>query len=113
MVQNTNPPFNVISAQELHTTRALSNVYTNNTGRTIFLNVTVYHIVTVAGGWGQVIGKLNGTPVTKVSTNTGASALNDDGAISLTMFIPPGKTYEIAASSSNMTWTLTYWQEAL
>jgi hypothetical protein len=79
--------------------RAFGTVYTNSTGRPIWV---VVYSASGSSGSGQLYGYLNGSIVAQQSSTTYAST-----AEAISLIVPPGATYEF--TGVNM--TLTQWTE--
>lgn len=103
-------PAYVMSVVDVTTSRAFSVNYTNSTGKTLFLTISLLSSVTVAGG--QAIALLTGNGITN-STVVGLNAAPVMSAyVELTSIIKSGKAYRLEAFETNGTIAITKWIEA-
>lgn len=89
--------------------RAFTTTYTNTTGRTLYVLVTVYLQITLAGGTAFVQALVNA-----ISYLSGlANAANGHNEYRIcSFFVPPGATYRLNKTEANGTCTIQTWIEA-
>ena len=119
MVSNTQPPYNIISTVDRVATRAFDTVYTNNSGRTMFVLMSGYFTVTVAANQILLRAMHSFTPGGGLESMAWAGMDNTIAALigarffwQLTMIVPPGCTYELYHETFGGTSTLINWLES-
>ena len=96
---------------DLTASKALDTTYTNNTGRTLFLYITVNVAVTTPGGHSWAAGVVNGQTIAFEGVSNDASATMEYVLV-LPFAVPPGKTYSVTSVIFNGFVTLYRWVEA-
>lgn len=98
------------SVNDVTASRALTTTYTNNSGRTLYVIVTMQHSITVANGSAFVTGVVVG--ISAVISGILQGAAGHQTYQECVFFVPPGATYRVNTQVVNGTNTMTSWIEA-
>lgn len=112
MVQNTQAPYNIIASDVVTGTRALDTVYTNLTGRTMFVFASIIHHTLTNGEGAAVNVFINGVNVASSGhVNYGLVVIDQSASISFA--VPPGQTYEVRKFQNGGAWNqIDRWVES-
>lgn len=96
---NTQPPYNLGIVEDVTVSRALGVNYTNNTGRTMFVFVSVRCTTGAAPNMAYAASQINSSDISYAGYESGVPAgLNTN--FTLPFAVPPGGVYSVGASVS-------------
>lgn len=95
---NTQAPWSVTIVDIVTLSRAFNVDYVNNTGKTMFVMVTVIHHVEALNDYATVGADVDTWNVATSSLSAGAAGINLDTVASLVFAVMPGSTYKLVQS---------------
>jgi hypothetical protein len=118
-MKNTQPPYNITKILDKIGIRAFDTPYTNLTGKSMFVLISGYYTITVAGNELLLRARHEFYPggglenMAKAGMqNTLAAEIGSARYFQLTMVVPPGCQYELYHETFGGTSTLQSWIEA-
>jgi hypothetical protein len=106
-------PYTIIQVDDVTASRALNTVYTNTTGRTMFVTVSTGHSLINSGERSKAYGE--SPAVTKVQSIVGVfgTVINNIFYFETTLMVKPGDTYKIRSDLTGAAQlTIIAWTEA-
>lgn len=111
MVYNVQPPYNIVAVNDVTASRLFGNDYTNSTGRTLFVTVSGFLDITLAGGNGLLTPFIGGVAGIRSGIQAGG-IVGQTFHFMVSFEVPPGAVYQVLNSFNNAVWTLIRWMEA-
>lgn len=94
MVYNVQPPYNIISVNDVYFSRSIGTTYTNNTGRTMFVMASMRSETPLVTDNARVQAVMNGAAQNEMGLPPGVA-----GAVAMfavNIVVPPGGTYRFS-----------------
>lgn len=112
----SNPPFSILASADVTVGRAFAVTYTNNTGRTMFVNVTIQQTWIASSARNSlelIVGGVQTGQAGWLVTPAFGAALEDDCFTLLSFWVMPGQTYRIQQTvTGGSTNTIAFWIES-
>lgn len=105
-----NDPYTIVEVNDVTASRSTFTTYTNTSGRTMFLLITIDANVTAANGYAYIIEYINGVQIAE-SGMVGSSVVLR-AALQSCILIKPGNTYRVEHFNGLGTCTISKWIEA-